>query len=267
MLNKLWKTGSDLFSKISKTAKKHQPEILAGLGIAGFITTTGLACKATAQSVKKVDKIEKESNCTLSTKDKIKVCYKYYIPTALTGIASSGLIIGSVSTSLRRTAVFATAYKIAEDSAREYKDKVIETIGEKKEKQIREEVLKDKVEKNPPVENQVIVTGKGQALCYETKTGRYFYFDIDRIHKIENELNATLRNSPDGISLNEVLMALSMDPVDLGYEIGWSTEFCTSFGFTLASKLTKDEWPCIVIGYETEPRPGYSLTYSDDAKW
>ena len=76
-----------------------------------------------------------------------------------------------------------------------------------------------------------------------------------------------LKDSPDGISLNEVLMALSLDPVDLGFEIGWSTEFVRSFGFDLTSKLTPDEEPCVVISYENDPRPGYSLTYCDDYKY
>lgn len=75
-----------------------------------------------------------------------------------------------------------------------YQEKVVETIGEKKEQQIRDEVAKEQVAKNPVSKNEVIITGGGETLCYDSLSGRYFKSDIEKLRKAVNELNHTMVN-------------------------------------------------------------------------
>lgn len=49
----------------------------------------------------------------------------------------------------KRTAALATAYKLSETALTEYKEKVVETIGEKKEQLVRDKIDKDHIDKDP----------------------------------------------------------------------------------------------------------------------
>ena len=169
---------------------KHSPEILTGLGIAGMITTTVLAVKATPKALKEIEDYEDTILCDhekIKPMDAVKITWKHYIPAAITGTVSIACLIGASSVNVRRNAALATAYKLSETALTEYKSKVVETIGEKKERVIKDAIAKDKIEKNPVTQQNVIVTGKGETLCYDELFGRYFTSDIDKLKKIENE--------------------------------------------------------------------------------
>lgn len=266
------------FKELRMDAEKHMPKILTGLAIGGFGYSTYLAGHGAIKAKKRIDDAEHEralahwnpelkkfdiddvdNAVKLTTKEKIKLVYRDFVPCAIVFSASTCCVLKSLSINQRRTAVVASAYKLLEESAREYKEKVIETIGEKKEKQIVESIAEDKIRKNPPESTQVIFTNKGNTLCYETISGRYFKFDIDKIKKIENELNFKLREN-NYVSLNELYLELGLDLTDMGYEIGWSVED-GMVDFDYSSKLTKDDEPCMVLGYSRQPKAGYSLFY------
>ena len=52
--------------------------------------------------------------------------------------------------------------------------KVVEAVGEKKEKKIQDAVAKERIDSHPVGTSQIIITGKGSELCYDTVSGRYF---------------------------------------------------------------------------------------------
>ncbi len=64
-------------------------------------------------------------------KDIIKTAWPCYIPAAV-GAISVFCLIGASSTNLRRNAALATAYTLSESTLKEYQEKVVETIGEKR---------------------------------------------------------------------------------------------------------------------------------------
>lgn len=92
--------------------KKHSPEILTGIGIAGMITTTVMAVKATPKALilleEKKDELDTDR---LEPKDIIKTAWPCYIPAVVVGSISVFCLIGASSTNLRRNAALATAYK------------------------------------------------------------------------------------------------------------------------------------------------------------
>ena len=129
------------YNAVKKSTIKHSPEILTGIGIAGMVTTTVMAVRATPKALRLIDNAEiKKANETntpyeepnLSKTEIIKVTWKCYIPVAITGGLSIACLIGASSVNARRNAALATAYSIAETSLKEYQNKVVETIGEKK---------------------------------------------------------------------------------------------------------------------------------------
>lgn len=235
---------------------KRSPAILTGIGIAGMVTTTILAVKATPKALKLIEIAEDEKGVSLTGVEKIKTCWKCYIPTAITGVVSVGCLVGASSVSGRRNAALATAYKLSETALTEYREKVVETIGEKKEQLVREKVAEEQIKKNPVSKNEVFVTEKGNTLCLDSLSGRYFKSDIDQIKKTVNELNRRML-SEDYISLNEFYYELGLNGIQLGDDLGWNISkgyIDISFG----SQIADDGTPCLVMNYDIAPRYDYS---------
>ena len=245
-----------LLKSAQNTISQHSPEILTGIGIAGMITTTVLAVKATPKAIRLMEDAQYEKGDTLTAPEKVKTCWKCYIPAAVTGTVSITCLIGASSVSARRTAAFAAAYQISETAFTEYKDKVIETIGEKKEQTVRDKVDKDRIEKNPVSKNEVIITEKGNTLCYDYHSGRYFKSDIERIRKAVNELNRTMLYN-EYVSLNEFYDELGLEHTSIGDDLGWRLDGGL-IDVTFGSQLTDDGTPCIVVNYDIAPKHGYS---------
>lgn len=249
---------------------KHSPEILTGLGIAGMVTTTVLAVKATPKALRLIEQEEEYREYDrdhgipdmiapekVSAIDAIKLCWKCYIPAAVTGTVSIACLIGASSVNVRRNTALATAYKLSETALTEYREKVVETIGEKKEKTLKEAIAKDKVEKDPVTQKNIIVTGKGDTLCYDELFGRYFKSDIDKLKKIENDLSFRMRNE-DYISLNEFYYEVGLDSVKAGDLIGWNINRCPKgIELDFSSQLASDGTPCLVVGFNTPPQYDY----------
>lgn len=239
---------------------KRSPEILMGVGIAGMITTTILAIKATPKAIELInDEKEARDEEKLPPVDVVKTCWKCYVPTVVTGAASIACIVGSHSVSARRMAALTAAYQISETALTEYQDKVKETIGEKKEQTIREKIDKDHIDQNPVVDKDVIITENGNTLCYDSFTGRYFRSDIDKIKRAVNELNRRMTYDVY-VSLNEFYDELDLAHSVVGDDIGWNLDGGL-IEVDFSSQLTEDDEPCLVVSFHTRPKYDYSKLY------
>lgn len=268
------KTGlKKVLKGVKRDVGKYSPQILIGFGIAGMVTTTVLAVKATPKALQLIEeaKYEKQEKVPgesreLTPIEVVKVAYKPYIPAMITGTLSVACLISSSKVSTRRTAAIATAYKLSETALSEYKDAVIETIGEKKEKQIKEKVNAKKLENNQIDQSKVIFTGNGDQLCYDAISGRYFKSNIEKIKKVENELNFALRND-DYISLNYLYDRLGLESITIGDDLGWNIDRDGYIEFDLGAQIARDEAnpglegvPCIVLDYNVPPKYDYYKT-------
>lgn len=245
--------------RVAKTSiTKHSPEILTGIGIAGMITTTVLAVKATPKAIRLIEEAKEEKGEDLTKAETIKTCWKAYIPAAATCVASTACLIGASSVSIRRNAMLATAYKLSETAFSEYKEKVVETIGDEKEKVVREKVSEERIKKNPITKNEIIMTDYGDTQFYETLSGRYFKSDIEQIKKVVNYLNKDMLQDMFGtISLNEFYDELELERIDLGDELGWRVDKgLIEIDFT--SKIADNGKPCIVLDYINAPHYGFN---------
>ena len=241
---------------VSTGFKKRSPEILMGVGIAGMLTTTVLAVKATPKALRLLDERKKEENTDkLTPVETVKTTWKCYIPAAITGTLSVACLIGSCSVSIRRSAALATAYQLAESTLKDYQDKVIETVGPKKEQAVRDAIAKDKIDKNPVTNTEVIVTGKGETLCYDVLSGRYFKSDIETLRKAANRLSRQLLDEMY-VSLNDFYYEIGLKAVQLGDELGWNVDKGL-IEVEFSSQLAEDGTPCLVLGYRIAPQYQY----------
>lgn len=176
---------SKLYRGIKNATIKHSPEILTGIGIAGMVTTTIMAVRATPKALVLIKEEKEKSNLdNLPPVEIVKTTWKCYIPAAITGTVSAACLIGANSVNSRRNAALATAYSLSESTLRDYQKKVVETIGEKKEQTVRDAVAKERLEKNPVENREVVLTTKGDTLCFDVVSGRYFKSDIQYISRI-----------------------------------------------------------------------------------
>lgn len=128
----------------------------------------------------------------------------------------------------------------------------METFGEKKEQEVRDAIAQDKVRKNPPVQQDVILTNKGNTLCYDANTGRYFRSGIEKIKDAEISLNRRLMDEMY-ISLNEFYYELGLPAVKLGDDLGWNIED-GKINLAPSSILTDEDEPCYVVDFDFGPR-------------
>ena len=244
------------FLSLKTAIKKHSPEILTGIGIAGMITTTVMAVRATPKALILIEERKEEIGAEkLEAMDMVKTTWACYIPAAITGTLSVACLIGASSVNARRNAALATAYTLSESALKDYQGKVIEMFGEKKNEAVKDAVAKDKVEKNPIVTREVIITEKGNTLCYDAISGRYFKSDIEKIKKAECELNRQMLDDMY-VSLNDFYYEIGLDSVKLGDELGWNVD-SGYIDLSFSSQLASDGTPCLVIDYSVAPRYDY----------
>lgn len=234
------------------TMVKHSPEILTGIGIAGMMTSTILAVRSTPKALRLLENAQKEKEEALTIMDKTKATWKCYLPSAITGAISVACLICASSVNVKRNAVLATAYSLSETALREYREKVVETIGEKKEQIIKEKIDKDRLEKNPVSSSDVIVTRKGDTLCYDRIFGRYFKSDIDTIKRAINEVNRQIVVY-GYVSLNDFYREIGLVPVEIGDDLGWNIDD-RQIDIDFSSQLADDGTPCLVIRYSIAPK-------------
>ena len=236
---------------------KHSPEILTGIGIAGMITTTILAVKATPKALQGIEDAKKEQQVEkLTPVETVKATWKCYVPAAVTGVASISCLIGASSVNARRMTALTTAYKLSETALSEFKDTVIETIGEKKEKTVREKVAEKTVKNNPVTSSEVLFTGNGDTRFYDPMSARHFSSNIDKVKKAENNLNNAMLHSITGYaSLNEFYDELGLSHTDVGDQFGWNAE--NLIKMDVHAVVDDDGNPTIVLVYVSRPDYNY----------
>lgn len=245
-------------TKLAKDATKfvsdNSPTILTAMSVAGVVTTSVMAVKATPEAVRDIWDAESETTDILSPKDKVKLCWKHYVPALTMGALTIACIISANKVSTKRNAALMSLYTFTEKSLKEYQEKVVETFGESKEQKVRDDIAQDRMSNDPVSSKQVIITGGGDVLCYDTLSGRYFENNIEAIRKAQNDLNKLLLD--DGYaSQNEFYHLIGLPPTKLGEELGWTSENLLELEFS--SVLADDGRPCLSINYRVEPKTNY----------
>ena len=263
------------FKMATRVLKKRSPEILTGFGIAGMVTTTALAVKATPKAltliqdaeIEKVDVQVKEGKGpdelvkTLTPAEVVKVVWKPYIPAVLLGTASVACLIGANSVHTRRHAALYSAYKLSETALTEYKDKVKEIVPEKKVKEIKQKLAEDKVDnivKNEDCKEQkakVIVSNDGDTWFVDPFTNGSFLCTETKIREAIVDLNYRLMDEMF-VSLSDLYDELGLEHTQNSDEIGW----CIDDGKIrpdFSDAIVKNGKAYVVMDFLKRPEYGY----------
>ena len=188
----------------------------------------------------------------------IKLTWKCYLPTCALFLLTAGCIIGSNKVNLNKQLALGSAYAISDKAYRELKDKLPELIGTNKSDKIKSALVKQKIDEKPPVEENIIRTGKGETLFLDGISGRYFKSDLQSVRKAINDINEVINNE-DYASLNDLYYELGLRQIDLGDEVGWNIHNNGKLDVDYtSSEITSLGTVCIVMEYLVGPKFEYS---------
>ena len=239
-----------IINKVKFNIVKHSPEILMGLGIAGVITSTVLACRSTLKVQEILDYKEENMNNIKEVlaegredyteedarKDKTIIMtttairlMKLYVPSVIIGAGSIACLLESHNVMRNRNAGLAAALAATTESFKQYRERVTEKYGDEVDKEMRYGIKKEKKEKDGKKTKEEIVVG-----CDEKELSgyaRYFnennvnwsddpQFNLMFLRQNQNWANDKLI-SQGYLYLNDVYEALGFPKSKAGQVVGW----------------------------------------------
>jgi hypothetical protein len=227
----------------------NSPVILTAIGVAGTLTTAYLTGKATFKAAKILEENEIRLD-PLEAKEKVQLVWRLYIPAATTALLTVSAIISANRVGSRRAAALAAAYSLSEKAFEEYRSKIVDRLGEKKEQAIRDEIAQERVDRDPVGNREVILAGEGSVLCYEAYTGRYFLCDMETLRKAQNDINHQVIHDSYA-SLSDLYDEIGLPHTANSEEVGWNADRLLDLRFSAV--LTDTGKPCISVEYDVSP--------------
>jgi hypothetical protein len=243
--------------KLEKLVVDNSPVILTAVGVTGTVMTAYLTGRASVKAVEVIrtqqeflDEVGGITTPMMEPKEKVRLVWKLYLPAASTMAVTIAAIVCANRVGTRRAAALAAAYTVTERAFEEYKTKVVERLGDKKEQGIRDEIAQDRVNKNPSNDKTVIVTGNGSVLCYEAFTGRYFLCDMETLRKAVNDINHQVIHDSFA-SLSDFYDLIGLEATSQSDELGWNMDHLLEIHYS--TTLSDSSTPCISIDYALTP--------------
>lgn len=254
-----------IFSKYGKVIEKfvtdNSPAILTVVGVVGTATTAYLTGKASFKAGTELQE-QKEFFDSIATNgnqrtkiDKAKIVWRYYIPAVSSGAITVAAIICAHKVSTRRMAALAAAYSLSERRIDEYKDKVQEKLGIKKEKEVKDELAQDKINRFPGNTHEVVILGDGKVPCFDLSSERYFQNTMEGIRQAQNDINQQVLINGYA-TLGDLYEVLNLKPTAYSEEIGWTPDNTLDIHIT-AVIPQGEKRPALAIDYDVKPIRGF----------
>jgi hypothetical protein len=261
---------TQIISRAGKFLSDNSPVIFTAIGVTGALTTAYLTGKASFKAAQVIAEAEvdgarrvwtepvnpgdPEPDRSLSTKEKVDLVWKLYIPAVGSGVLTVISIIAASQIGTRRAAAMTTAYKLSQKAWDEYKEKVVEKLGVNKEQKIHDQLAQDQVDKHPVGSQQIIITNDGGVLCFDAYTGRYFHSSMETLKRAQNELNRSVLENYYA-SLTDFYHLIGLPKTTFSDDVGWNVDKTLELVFS--ATISENEIPCIHITYTTDPIRGY----------
>lgn len=247
-----------LYNGVKGKVEKHSPEILLGVGVIGVVATTVTACKATmklndildecAETREKIKEVAENPNyedryteedaqkdLTINYVQTGVKIVKLYAPSVALGVFSVGCLLGSHNVMQKRNAALSAAYLTVDKSFKEYKQRVIDRVGEEVEKEIRygikAEEIETTVQNEDGTETTVTETVKTMDPTLYSDYARFFdeaspYWQKDPEYnmvflKAQQQYANDLLRAKGRLFLNDVYEMLGIDKTKAGQIVGW----------------------------------------------
>lgn len=150
--------------------------------------------------------------------EKVKIAGPVYLPAIGMLVLSMGCIVGGCALGERKVAIMAGLYSASEASIRRLEEKIVKEIGPEKAKQLHDAAAEELAKANPPKKENIIETGNGDKLFFESMTGQWFRSSYEAVKNAQADFNLSLADeksawSPD---FNEWLDYLRIEHAKFG---------------------------------------------------
>lgn len=247
-----------LTMRAGKFLSNNSPAILTAAGVSGALTTAVLTGKATLKAAEIIRDAEATGGVSDDSrqvfKERVKLVWKEYLPAAGMGLLTIACIVGANRIGAKRLVAVTTAYSIVERTAEQYRDKVIQTIGAKREEAVRVAVAENQMRERPLKTSQIILIAGENTLCFDTWSGRYFTSDVETLKKAMNDTNYQINNNLSA-SLTDFWARVGLPRTAESDNIGWMSEKLLELDFTYTS--AEDGRPCLAVSFNTTPFPEF----------
>jgi Family of unknown function (DUF6353) len=241
---------SQLSGTLLRNIKANSPVILSVAAGVGTITTAILVGKASYQAANVIREYEENNAPAINPKERLKdrtrLVWKLYIPSTISTVSTVACVIGANRMETKKTIAANAVLAVTERAYSDYRNKIVEELGPRKDQSIRDKVVADQVTNNPPPSQEVLVTGPGNVLCCELFTMRYFACDMEKLRRANNELNSKLLKH-DYATLDDFYYMLGLSPTTTSGNIGWQSDKLMDLIFS--TTLSDDGRPCITFEY------------------
>lgn len=281
----------NVYNNVKGQVEKHSPEILLGVGVVGVVATTVTACKATmklndildecvetrekikevAENPKYDDKYTEEDaqkDLTINYVQTGVKIVKLYAPSVALGVFSVGCLLGSHNVMQKRNAALSAAYLTVDKSFKEYKQRVIDRVGEEVEKEIRygikAEEIETTIQNEDGTETTVTETVKMMNPTLYSDYARFFdeaspYWQSDPEYNLvflraQQQYANDLLRAKGRLFLNDVYDMLGIEKTKAGQIVGWVYDPVNPNGDNFVDfgiyDMSKERVRAFVNGYE-----------------
>lgn len=238
----------------------NSPAILTGVGVVGTVATAYFTGRATFKAAEIIGREQnaldlaaidaQEESTELVLREKINLVWPQYLVPVGIGVLTIGAVIFAHKMSASRLAAMSIAAGVSERALQQYKDKVLEQLGERQAEKIRDEIAQDNVTNAPT--HEIVFAGTGRVICLDTLTGRYFESTMEDIKKAENRINFEIINYMNA-SLSFFYEEIGLQPTDYTDSVGWNDRVEVD----ISTAQTPQGQPCLVIGFKRNPVADY----------
>lgn len=199
---------------ICKFVKCNAPTILSGLSVIGVVSTSITVGLATQKAMKRLDNLNKEDKA--SKPKVISAVIPPFIPAFFMGSSTIACILGANILNHKTQASLISAYMLADNSFKDYRNKLIELNGEDIDKEVRGEIARDHYNyhilglENPDK----------KVLWYEPYSDTFFEMYEREVMDAEYHVNRNFILA-SSITLNSFLEMLGLPGTTEGDNIGW----------------------------------------------
>jgi hypothetical protein len=247
---------NEVGKEVATETVKKSPLLATIIAITGTVVTTVLAVKATPKALESLDKLysKKEEPTKFEV---VKTAAPHYIPAALSlGVTVAAEVFCYNEMSNRYGLALTTCGILEEEIARK-NEKIVEYVGQRKARRMDEEIANEKRKQRSPMTDstEVIFTGNGQSLCYDTLSGRYFRNDMQGIKAAINIFNMDFIEERDGNAfddppekeINDLYILLGLGKIGYGKLV---TSKIIDINGIFGSDITETGEPCLTIDLE-----------------
>jgi hypothetical protein len=238
--------------------RNKSPLICTAIGATGVVATAYLAAQGGSKAARILDEEQArldrvEEGYDIPFRDKVELVWKCYIPAATVGTITIVAIVGAHRIGSKRLAGMAAAYTIVDRGFEEYRHKVVQTMGEKAERAMFDDLQQDRVNNDPPCQGEIIIVS-GTSLFYDSESGRYFQNDMETVRRAMNDINNKVNNH-NYASLTDFYDLIGLPATSHSEEVGWNLDKLMDIEFSAV--IAPDGRPCISLNYNNAPIRGY----------